>query len=80
VICVSVNSSNSLVYEGVADTCPNLALVTSSELSSVNNLSELMEVYFAFDSALFGVIEGALITAFLTSHFAGRVVRWLGKS
>jgi hypothetical protein len=32
-----------------------------------------------FDGELFSIVLTALLVAFITGHFAGRVVRWLGK-
>jgi hypothetical protein len=43
-------------------------------------MNETLHLLFAFDTEVFAVVEGALIFAFLTSHYGGRVVRWLGKS
>jgi hypothetical protein len=47
--------------------------------SSFEGLEELLVTLFAFDAEVFAIVELALIMAFLTSHYAGRVVRWLGK-
>ncbi|ASM48804.1 hypothetical protein PESP_a0569 [Pseudoalteromonas espejiana DSM 9414] len=40
---------------------------------------ETLHLLFEFDAELFAIVELALIMAFLTSHFGGRIVRWLGK-
>lgn len=54
-------------------------LVEKSTSTSTQGLENLLVTLFAFDSEVFAIVEIALILAFLTSHFAGRVVRWLGK-
>jgi hypothetical protein len=67
--------------------CLDTALITGVEYavllersSSTQGLEELLVTLFAFDSEVFAIVELALILAFLTSHFAGRIVRWLGKT
>ena len=46
---------------------------------SLQQMQETLNLLFAFDTQTFAIVELALIMAFLTSHFGGRVVRWLGK-
>ncbi|WP_159821466.1 hypothetical protein [Colwellia sp. 20A7] len=46
---------------------------------SLQQMQETLNLLFAFDLEVFAIVELALILAFLTSHFTGRVVRWLGK-
>lgn len=55
-------------------------LSVRAESTNTEGLEELLVTLFAFDSEVFAIVEGALILAFLTSHFAGRIVRWLGKT
>lgn len=54
-------------------------LKEQSTTSSTSGLQELLVTLFYFDAEVFAIVELALIMAFLTSHYAGRVVRWLGK-
>lgn len=65
-------------------TCTDFVLLTPTELSdlqsgSLQQMEQTLNLLFAFDYEVFGIIELALILAFLNSHFAGRIVRWLGK-
>ena len=55
----------------------DIARLTQTKFS--NDLNVLIEL-FRFDLKLFALLSGALIFSFLTAHFAGRVVRWLGKA
>lgn len=32
-----------------------------------------------FDVELFAMVNGAMLLSFITGHFCGRVVRWLGR-
>ena len=66
--------------------CLDTVLLTSVEYavlqersSSLAGLEELLVTLFAFDAEVFAIVELGLIMAFLTSHYGGRVVRWLGK-
>ena len=64
--------------------CSEFVLVTSAEFQnlqsgSLQQMQETLNLLFAFDTQTFAIVELALIMAFLTSHFGGRVVRWLGK-
>jgi hypothetical protein len=67
-------------------TCTDTVLMTGIEYavlqersSSLAGLEELLVTLFAFDAEVFAIVELGLIMAFLTSHYGGRVVRWLGK-
>jgi hypothetical protein len=51
-----------------------------SGTSSTKDLEELLVTLFMFDAEVFAVVEGGLILAFLTAHYGGRIVRWLGKT
>ena len=55
-------------------------LVEQSTSSSTEGLETLLVTLFAFDAEVFAIVEISLILAFLTAHFGGRTVRWLGKS
>lgn len=54
-------------------------LKTKSEDDSLNQMQETLRLLFEFDPEVFSIVELALILAFLTSHYGGRVARWLGK-
>jgi len=65
-------------------TCTDFVLLNPVEFEnlqsgSLQQMEQTLNLLFAFDYEVFGIIEGALILAFLTSHYAGRMVRWLGK-
>jgi hypothetical protein len=67
--------------------CLDTVLITGVEYavlkersSSIEGLEQLLITLFAFDPEVFAIVEGALILAFLSTHFAGRIVRWLGKT
>lgn len=65
--------------------CTEFVLVSQAEFislqsGSLEQMKETLHLLFAFDAELFAIVEGAFILAFLTSHYGGRVVRWLGKS
>jgi len=64
--------------------CTEFVLMSQVEFlnlqsGSLQQMQETLNLLFAFDTEIFAVVEIALILAFLTSHFSGRVVRWLGK-
>ncbi len=64
--------------------CTEFVLVSQAEFislqsGSLEQMKETLHLLFAFDAQIFTIVELALIMAFLTSHFSGRVVRWLGK-
>jgi hypothetical protein len=69
----------------VAETdCTQFVLLNPIEFDnlqsgSLQQMQETLNLLFAFDIEVFAIVEIALILAFLTSHFSGRVVRWLGK-
>ena len=69
----------------VAETdCSEFVLMNQVEFEnlqsgSLQQMQETLNLLFAFDLEVFAIVELALILAFLTSHFTGRVVRWLGK-
>ncbi|WP_057832822.1 hypothetical protein [Colwellia sp. TT2012] len=83
-VCVFIHSSGTLKVSAETD-CTEFVLLNQVEFQnlqsgSLQQMNETLHLLFAFDAELFGVVEGAMIFAFLTSHFGGRVVRWLGKS
>jgi len=69
----------------VAETdCSEFVLMNQVEFEnlqsgSLQQMQETLNLLFAFDLEIFAIVELALIMAFLTSHFTGRTVRWLGK-
>jgi hypothetical protein len=82
-VCAVNDGSGYLKITAETD-CLEFVLVTQTELTnlqsgSLQQMQETLHLLFAFDLEIFAIVELALIMAFLTSHFAGRVVRWLGK-
>lgn len=82
-VCAVNDGSGYLKITAETD-CSEFVLVTQTELTnlesgSLQQMQETLHLLFAFDLEIFAIVELALIMAFLTSHFAGRVVRWLGK-
>ena len=81
------NGSTIQTYTLTNDTpCLATVLLTGVEYavlqersSSLEGLEELLVTLFAFDAEVFAIVELALIMAFLTSHYGGRIVRWLNK-
>ncbi|XPF94284.1 hypothetical protein ACM9HF_20085 [Colwellia sp. RE-S-Sl-9] len=61
-------------------TKPDFEALIGGASASSGNLEVTLNKLFAFDAELFAIVELALIMAFLTSHFGGRIVRWFGKS
>tara|TARA_B100000809_G_scaffold132281_1_gene130048 strand:- start:334 stop:588 length:255 start_codon:yes stop_codon:yes gene_type:complete len=64
--------------------CTEFVLMSQSEFlalqsGSFEQMNETLKLLFSFDPEVFALVELALIMAFLTSHFSGRIVRWLGK-
>lgn len=79
-ICVNVLPDKSIVFDSISDVCTTtFSLVSSSDFTKANDLISVLNALFAFDAELFAIVEGAMIMGFLSSHFGGRVVRWLGK-
>jgi hypothetical protein len=87
----STNQSNGEIYQTYVinndSVCSDTVFVTGVDYAvlieratSLEGLKDLLVTPFAFDPEVFAIVEGALILAFLTSHFAGRIVRWLGKT
>jgi hypothetical protein len=81
--CAVVDSNGFLKSVAQAD-CTEFVLMTQVEYEalqsgSLQQMQETLNLLFAFDAEVFAVVELALILAFLTSHYSGRVVRWLGK-
>ena len=50
------------------------------EYSDSSNLIATMDEYLAFDVEIFGIVEGAMILAFIGGHIAGKVLRIMGKA
>ena len=83
-VCAVNDGSGYLKVTAQTD-CTEFVLLNQVEFEnlqsgSLQQMNETLHLLFAFDAELFGVVEGAMILAFLTSHYGGRVVRWLGKS
>tara|TARA_R110002167_G_scaffold231963_2_gene437173 strand:+ start:11818 stop:12069 length:252 start_codon:yes stop_codon:yes gene_type:complete len=81
VCAVQIGNSIELTTETV---CSEFVLLSQSDLlslesGSLEQMNETLHMLFAFDPEVFAIVEGALILAFLTSHYGGRIVRWLGK-
>jgi len=81
----AVNDGTGYLKVTAQTDCTEFVLVTQTEFTnlqsgSLQQMNETLHLLFAFDAELFAIVEGALILAFLTSHYGGRVVRWLGKS
>lgn len=51
-----------------------------TEYTDASNLALMMDELLGFDLQIYGIIEGALIIAFLTGHWAGKVCRVLGRT
>ena len=45
--------------------------VDMSDIKAINPLTE-------FDQVVFGQVNGIILISFLTGHFAGRFVKWMG--
>jgi hypothetical protein len=81
--CASPDANGFLRVVSQAD-CTDFVLMTQIEFEnlqsgSLQQMQELLSALFTFDPEVFAIVETALILAFLTSHFSGRIVRWLGK-
>lgn len=64
------------------DNCNDSVILTAVEYAVLNhdeNLNNTLLSLFDFDVEIFSIVELALILAFLTSHYCGRVVRYLSK-
>jgi hypothetical protein len=82
-VCAVANARGKLFITAETD-CSEFVLLNQAELldlqsGSLQQMQETLHLLFAFDAELFAVVELALIMAFLTSHFGGRIARWLGK-
>lgn len=82
-VCAVNNGSGLLQLTSETD-CSEFVLMTQAEVlklqsGSLEQMNETLHLLFAFDPEVFAIVEGALILAFLTSHYGGRIVRWLGK-
>ncbi len=82
-VCAATDSSGYLQVTTETD-CSQFVLMNSTEFQqlqsgSLEQMRETLNLLFAFDLELFAIVELTLIMSFLTSHYGGRVVRWLGK-
>ena len=82
-VCVTLNAENRLIATHEAD-CTEFVLLDQVEFEnlqsgSLEQMRETLHLLFEFDVQLFAIVEIALIMAFLTSHYGGRITRWLGK-
>lgn len=80
----AVNDGSGYLKITTETDCTEFVLVNQVEFEnlqsgSLQQMQETLHLLFAFDAQTFAVVELGLIMAFLTSHFGGRVVRWLGK-
>ena len=78
--CVIVNAKNTLEVATGGD-C-DFVLFTQAEFLEVQlqGLVNILNELFAFDLAIFGLINTAALVAFITPHCIGRVVRAMGKT
>lgn len=81
----AIKNINGLLQVTSEAVCSEFVLVSQSDFDNFQSVSliqlrELLSTLFIFDPTIFAIVEGGLITAFLTSHFAGRMVRYLGKA
>ena len=82
-VCVTQDQNGYLLATNQTD-CTEFVLMNPLEFQqlqdgSLQQVLETLNVLFAFNPEIFAIVELSLIMAFLTSHFSGRVVRWLGK-
>ena len=80
----AVNNGSGLLQLTSEIECTEFVLMTQSDYEglqsgSLEQMNETLHLLFAFDPEVFATVELALIMAFLTSHYSGRIVRWLGK-
>lgn len=80
----AVNDGSGYLKVTTQTDCTEFVLVSQLEFEdlqagSLQQMNETLHLLFAFDAGLFAIVELAFIMAFLTSHFGGRVARWLGK-
>lgn len=83
-VCAFIHSDGVIKASVDQTACTELVLVSPIEFEnlesgSLQEMKETLHLLFEFDAETFAVVELALILAFLTSHFGGRIVRWLGK-
>lgn len=82
-VCAVADAKGRLFITAETD-CSEFVLLDQAEFlsfqsGSLQKLLETLHLLFAFDAELFAIVEFALIMAFLTSHYGGRIVRWFGK-
>ncbi|KZN58416.1 hypothetical protein [Pseudoalteromonas luteoviolacea] len=79
--CVTSTQSGALYISNDSAVC-DYVLITQAELQSLqlNGVIDTLNTLFAFDLADFGLITTAGLTAFVTAHAVGRIVRTMGKS
>ena len=82
-VCVADDGNGFIVITPETD-CTEFVLVDPIEFEnlqsgSLQQMQETLHLLFSFDAQTFATVELSLLMAFLTSHFGGRVVRWLGK-
>lgn len=71
--CLVVNNGQAQITQDQLDTCSGYVLVTVTEYKQqVGALSN-------FDKDVAYEVSGFMLLTFLSGHFAGRLVKWLGK-
>jgi len=82
-ICV-VADENGYLQATTESTCSQYVLIDALtyddlQAASLTRLLETLDGYFAFDVSIFGIVNGSLLVTFLTAHYTGRVVKYLGS-
>jgi hypothetical protein len=82
-VCAANDGNGYLIITAQTD-CIEFVLMSQVEFQnlqsgSLQQMQETLHSLFAFDAQIFATVELSLLMAFLTSHFGGRIVRWLGK-
>lgn len=52
----------------------------SEEPSQLDQLNTVLNEIYSFDLDIFGLVMGSLIVAFITGHWAGKVVRIMSRT
>ena len=52
----------------------------TEEASQLDQLNTVLNEIYSFDLAIFSIVMGTLIVAFITGHWAGKVARILSRT
>lgn len=63
---------NGVIDTTPPDTCQGVVFLEPHDVVTLAN--------YQFDTDVFLYVQGVLLVSFVTGHFLGRTVRWLGKS